>query len=103
MPRMVFTTTDSIDAARSLARKIVEEKKAACVSIIPGIVSVYRWKGSVREEKEYMLVCKTSDDAVEELKLLIMQSHSYELPEVTVADISGGSERYLKWIEESCN
>jgi len=86
--------------AERIARALVEERVAACVNIVPGVVSVYRWKGVVEKEGELLLVIKTIGERVEQLKARLLQLHPYELPEVVVIPIGGGHGAYLEWIAE---
>jgi periplasmic divalent cation tolerance protein len=86
--------------ARRIARALVEERVAACVNIVPGITSIYRWKGTVEQEPELLLVIKTMADRAEALKARLVELHPYELPEVVVIPIGGGHKAYLEWIAE---
>ena len=94
---MVTTTTDSEEAARELAQRLIECRLAACVQYWP-IRSVYRWQGQTENAAEYLLVAKTRAELAERLSSTIAELHSYELPEITVTPIVGGSEVYLGWI-----
>jgi len=86
--------------AERIARALVEERIAACVNIVPGITSIYRWKGAVEQEAELLLVIKTTGERVEQLKARLLQLHPYELPEVVVIPIVGGHQAYLDWLAE---
>jgi periplasmic divalent cation tolerance protein len=86
--------------AQKIARALVEERVAACVNIVPGITSIYRWKGAVEQEGEVLLVIKTIGERVEQLKARLLQLHPYELPEVVVIPIGGGHKAYLEWIAD---
>ena len=86
--------------AQRIARALVEERVAACVNIVPGITSIYRWKGAVEHEGEVLLVIKTIGERVEQLKARLVQLHPYELPEVVVIPIGGGHKAYLEWIAD---
>lgn len=103
MVSILLTTTDSEDAAKDIAKMAVQKRKAACVSIIRNVVSVYRWNGVIEEQNEFMLLCKTDEKASESLAELIEEMHNYDTPEILKIDISGGSDRYLQWIKESCD
>ncbi|MDI9609049.1 MAG: divalent-cation tolerance protein CutA [Candidatus Verstraetearchaeota archaeon] len=84
--------------AEEIARRLVEEKLAACVNIIPSVRSVYRWKDRVEESTELMLVVKTEQRVFEKMKRRVLELHSYELPEIIALNISEGLEGYLDWI-----
>jgi periplasmic divalent cation tolerance protein len=86
--------------AERIARALVEERLAACVNVVPGVMSVYRWKGAVEQEAELMLVIKTIGERVEPLKARLVELHPYELPEVVVMPIGGGHQPYLEWVAD---
>jgi len=94
---IVSTTVDKEALAQELADSIVESRLAACVQCT-SIRSIYRWKGAIERADEYLLLAKTRASLTGELTALIEKVHSYELPEITVTPIIGGSEKYLKWI-----
>lgn len=84
--------------ATPLATVVVEEQLAACVNIIPRVRSIYRWDGAVHDDAESLLVIKTSRDGIEALRSRLIEQHPYEVPEVLVLPVSGGSEPYVQWI-----
>jgi periplasmic divalent cation tolerance protein len=86
--------------AERIARALVEERLAACVNVVPGVLSIYRWKGNVEQEAELILVIKTLGEKVEALNARLVELHPYELPEVVVIPIAGGHAPYLAWLEE---
>ena len=98
---IVLTTLGAEADAPALARTLVEERLAACVNILPVMVSVYRWKGSVEQARERQLLIKTTPDRLAALEHRLRQLHPYELPEFVVLRPSGGSEAYLRWVGES--
>ncbi|WP_245744431.1 divalent-cation tolerance protein CutA [Lentzea fradiae] len=93
------TTVDSVEAAESLAKNIVEARLGACVQIVP-IRSVYRWDGEVRVDVEWQCVVKTSAGRADELVTHIKSQHSYDVPEVVVTPVVGGNDDYLAWVSE---
>jgi periplasmic divalent cation tolerance protein len=95
---VVFSTCASAEEAQRMARALVEKRLAACVNVIPGIRSVYRWKDAIEDEEEVLLLIKTSRPLLEELREEIERLHSYEVPEVIALSIVDGSERYLSWM-----
>jgi len=97
----VLTTIGGDADAALLARTLVDERLAACVNIIAGVTSVYRWKGLVEQEREQQLVIKTTTDRLRELEARLRQLHPYEVPEFLVLDASGGGAAYLAWVRES--
>jgi periplasmic divalent cation tolerance protein len=94
----VVTTIDSEEAAEQLARGTVSARLAACVQIVGPIKSLYWWQGELEEAREWQLVIKTTSDRFSELETHIKENHSYETPEITVTEITGGSREYLGWI-----
>lgn len=99
--RVVLTTAGSRDEARRIAEALVDRKLAACVNIIPGVLSIYRWKGKREEADEWVLLIKTSAKAFPQVRDAIKEMHSYELPECICLAIDDGSEPYLQWLGES--
>lgn len=96
---VVLSTCDSVEEARKLARILVEAKLAACVNIVPGITSVYRWKGKIEEDAEWLLVIKTRRELFDQLRSKTADSHSYEVPELIALPIEDGAAPYLEWME----
>ena len=97
---VVFTTTPDIWEAESLAEKIVKEKLAACVQIMPQMTSFYFWEGEVQKEGEHLLLIKTLKEKFDDLEKFIVANHSYEVPEVVAVDAERISEYYLAWMKE---
>lgn len=90
-----------MDEAKTIAKILVEEKRAACVSIIPHLTSIYSWQGEIVEDSEVQMVIKTT--SLDKVENRIKELHSYEVPELVVLEVSHGSSDYLKWLEESIN
>ena len=99
--KLVLTTSGSQEEARKIARALVERRLAACVNLLGPMESVYRWKGEVETAGEWLLIIKTSAEAIERVRKTIKELHSYELPECIELPIEGGSAEYLQWIGES--
>ena len=99
--RLVLTTAGSSDEARRIAEALIDRKLAACVNIVPKVVSIYRWKDKTEESDEWQWWIKTTEAAFERVRDTIKKVHSYELPECLCLAIEDGSEEYLTWIEES--
>jgi periplasmic divalent cation tolerance protein len=96
---VVLITTGSQEEAERIASALVEELLAACVNIIPGVVSIYRWQGQVQRDAEWLLVAKSRQDVLRELVRRVQALHSYEVPEIIAVPVSGGSEAYLEWFD----
>ena len=99
--RIVLTTEANPEEAERLARALVVERLAACASLIPGVQSVYRWKGQVESATETMLVIKTGPDQLAALEARLHELHSYETPEFLVLRVESGSHPYLDWLQGS--
>src|SRR3954452_6095489 len=98
---IVLTTVTSDFDARPLARELVEQRLAPCVDIIPGVTSFYRWKESITEDGEQILVIKTIDDNLHDLREALFARHPYEVPECVVLPIGSMSGGYGAWLLES--
>ncbi len=96
--QVLLVTAPDAEVGARLARTLVEEHLAACVNLIPGIRSIYRWEGKVQEDGEVLLVIKTRQDRVAALSRRVHELHPYELPELIAVGVVGGSERYLEWL-----
>ena len=95
---LVLTTTDTAERARNMAAALVEAGEAACVSIIPGVRSIYRWEGEVCDEAELLLLIKTAEEKFEAVRSRIRQLHSYQIPEVIALPVAAGDPDYLRWM-----
>ena len=96
--RVCLITAPDADAARRVARTLVEERLAACVNVVSGVASIYRWEGALHEEAELLLIVKTTGDRLPALAERLGVIHPYALPELVALPASGGSERYLDWV-----
>ena len=96
---VVFITVDSQETARKITDKLLTERKAACVNIIPKVESQYWWQGKIESTNELLLIVKTHAVLLEELIALVKQNHPYSVPEIIALPIIGGNKDYLKWIE----
>lgn len=96
--RIVFCTCPDAGTAERIARALVEERLAACVNILPGVASVYRWQGAVERADEVLLLAKTAADRVPALSARIAALHPYELPEVLAVEAGAGLPDYLQWV-----
>lgn len=99
--RLVLTTVESFEQAQRIAQALVEKRMAACVNIVPGIHSIYRWQGRVEQAPEWMLLIKTKERLLDNLRAEIEKVHSYEVPEFVAVTIDSGSPEYLQWLANS--
>ena len=95
---VVLMTVGSREEAEKIANALVTEQLAACVNIVPGITSVYRWKGAVEQDPEALLLIKTGQDCWQSLEARIRALHPYELPEIIAVPIHTGQKDYIEWI-----
>jgi periplasmic divalent cation tolerance protein len=100
-PQIVLCTVPDDAVAKQIATALVEEQLATCVNIVPGITSVYRWKGTVETAPELLLIIKTSVAVYPQLQDRIRATHPYELPEIIAVTPDGGLPEYLAWITTS--
>jgi len=96
---VVFITVDSQETARKITDKLLTERKAACVNIIPKVESQYWWQGKIESTNELLLIVKMHAVLLEELIALVKQNHPYSVPEIIALPIIGGNKDYLKWID----
>jgi periplasmic divalent cation tolerance protein len=96
--RWVVSTAPDLERARALARALVEERLAACVSFQPGLASVYRWKGAVEEATEVLLLIKTTAERLPELERAFARLHPYEVPEFIAFEPTHVAAPYLAWL-----
>lgn len=99
---VVYCTCPDEDCARELARIIVTARQAACVSLIPGLRSLYRWQGEMCEDQEVLLMIKTNAASFAALEQLILQHHPYQVPEVLAVAAEAGHPSYLQWVSAQC-
>ena len=98
---LVLTTFGSAEKAAEVAGMLVDEELAACVNVIGGAHSVYRWQGKVEEQAEVLCLIKTTAEAFERLRARLVELHPYELPEVIGVPIGAGHAPYLEWLSAS--
>ncbi len=98
---IALSTVGSPQDAERIARELVERRLAACVNILPGVVSIYRWRGALQRDAERMLVIKTRGDKLPALREALVALHPYEVPELLALDVADGHPPYLGWIDES--
>lgn len=95
---VAFVTTPDENAAKKIARGLVDQKLAACVNILPNIQSVYMWEDKVNEDNEILLIIKTRTSRVDELIKYVKDNHPYSVPEVITLPIDKGHIPYMNWI-----
>jgi len=98
---VVVTTVGTEEQAYLIAREIIARRQAACVNILPGVRSIYRWKGKICKDGELLLVIKSMESEFEGLAATIRELHSYELPEILSWNVTRGEKGFLDWILSS--
>ena len=98
---VAFTTAPSPEAASALVGALVERRLVACGTVVPGAVSVYRWRGTVEQQDEALVVLKTTTERWPELVAALPGLHPYEVPEVVAVPVVGGLPAYLRWVSEA--
>ena len=98
---MIFSTCPGSITAKQIAQDLVANSRAACVNVIPGVHSYFKWGNKVDVKEEYLLVIKTRAELFEQVKKDILSLHPYELPEIIAVPIQNGSKEYLAWINEN--
>ncbi len=99
--RLLLITVPDKTEARHIAKTLVEEQLAACVNIVSGVESYFRWKGKVDRADELLLIVKSKQKLLPTLIERVKQLHSYDVPEVIALSIESGSSDYLRWIDET--
>ena len=100
-PVIILTTTPTKNAAKHIADHLIKQHWAACVNIVQNSQSVYMWKGKIQNESEYLLQIKTDKSFIPKIELYFDEAHLYDIPELIVIDIIGGSQKYLDWMSKA--
>jgi len=96
---VVFSTCATEEEAGKLARMLVEARVAACVTIVPGARSIYRWQGAIESAQECLLIVKSSRPLFEQLRATLEKAHAYDVPEVLAVPVVEGAPNYMDWLE----
>jgi len=96
---MIFCTCPDTDTAAAIAAALVDQKLAACVNIISGIRSIYRWEGKRQCDEECLMLIKTRLDRYQVLEEMVRALHPYEIPEIIAVPLEAGSAAYLAWVD----
>lgn len=97
---LVLTTVADHESAERLARALVDERLIACANLVPGLLSVYRWRGELQAEGEVLLLMKTRRSRLDELRRRLPELHSYEVPELLALPVTAALEAYCRWVVE---
>jgi len=99
--QVIMTTCPDLELAERIASELVDSNLGACVQIIPGVQSCFRWQGKIEKAVEYLVLIKTSAGNYLDIEKRIKQLHSYELPEIIALPITAGGRDYLAWIDDN--
>ena len=97
---VVLVTAGSETEATNIAKTLVEQQIVACVSVLPGVLSIFQWEGKVAEEREWLLVAKTVNEMFDRVVKTVKSIHSYHVPEVIALPIQQGIPEYLSWMRD---
>ena len=96
--RLVLCTCPDQETALTIGERLVEERLAACVSLVPGLSSIYRWQGAIQRDPEVLLLIKTTLARFDALSDSLRRLHPYDVPEIIALPITAGSRDYLSWV-----
>jgi periplasmic divalent cation tolerance protein len=97
----VYTTFPSVVEAEKAGHALVQARLAACVNILPGMVSVYRWQGAVERAEEAVMIVKTRASLADAVRASVKATHPYDTPAIVVLPVEGVDDRYFAWILDS--
>jgi len=100
-PILIYSTFPSIEAAEKAGAELVEKHLAACVNIIPGMTSIYRWEGACQRDSEIVMIIKTRKGLAESVMASVKCVHPYTTPALLVVPVEGGSGAYIDWLIEA--
>ena len=96
-----LTTFSKMSFAEKCAKKLIEDKLAACVQVLPKMKSFYEWEGALRKESEVLMLIKTTADLSEKIQEYFLEAHPYEVPEFIVLSVAEASEKYVEWVNQA--
>ncbi len=97
-PHLVYMTAGDENEARRIGHALIEARLAACVNVIPGMRSLYRWQGEVQDDREVVIIAKTRESLVDALIAKVKELHSYDCPCIVALPIHAGNPAFLDWI-----
>ena len=97
---IVLVTASSEDEAQRLGRKVIDQRLAACVNVLPKLRSIFQWEGKLSEEEECLMILKARQSLFKDVEETIRTEHSYDVPEIIALPIIAGSQPYLSWIHD---
>jgi len=97
---VILISTAAGKEARTIANILLQHRKAACVTILPGVSSLFWWRDNIDAAEESLLVAKTKASQIDDVVRLVKESHSYDIPEIIALPIVGGNHDYLEWMDK---
>ena len=97
-PVLIYSTFPDLETARNIGKGLIEARLAACVNILPGMTSVYRWQGTIEDGQEVVMIIKTRRSLAASVVDTVTDAHPYDVPAVVTVPVEGGFEPYLAWI-----
>ncbi len=97
-PMLMLSTCSSAVKAEEIANLLIDQRLAACVNIVPGVKSIYRWNDEVQVDSEFLLIIKSQKDHVPSVRQVLQELSGYDLPELIATEITDGSPHYLDWL-----
>ncbi len=97
-PHLVYMTAGDENEARRIGHALIEARLAACVNVIPGMRSLYRWQGEIQDDREVVIIAKTRESLVDALIAKVKELHSYDCPCIVALPIHAGNPAFLDWI-----
>jgi len=98
--RLVLCTCPDQQSAESIGERLVDQRLAACVNLVPGLLSIYRWQGEIQRDREVLLLIKTTADRLDALSDGLRRLHPYDVPEIIAVPICAGLPDYLQWLSQ---
>jgi len=99
---LTLCTVPDAETGANLAELVIEKQLAACVNVLPGLISIYRWEGNVEQDPEALMLIKTTRTAFPSLRDALAEAHPYDVPEIIAAPIDEGLGEYLRWVRDEC-
>jgi periplasmic divalent cation tolerance protein len=97
---VLFITTATVEEAQQISKVLLNQRKAACVNIVPKVSSLFWWQDKLDSAQESLLIVKTKASQLNEIVRLVKELHSYDIPEIIALPIVGGNQDYLEWIDK---
>ncbi|MFQ5640221.1 MAG: divalent-cation tolerance protein CutA [bacterium] len=96
---VVFVTCGSEEEAKKISRELLDAQLIACANVVPSVLSIFRWQGKIDEESEVLIVIKSVKTNLAQIVTKVKAMHSYDVPEIIAMPIIGGSDDYLRWVD----